>query len=883
MRLLVKNNSKILSLNKSKKYINSKSVGKLKDENISKIYNNNNNFDNKKKFSKTKKNNNNYLLKREESCKFNTKNLSIDCKNKQNYISQIYTHNNKFENSNKECKRYSTLKQINKTNSNSNILSDIDIRNTNINTKKSFIYNQKPIKKSNKNIKNIIEKPPLSREMINNSNYKSNYNIVNTFNFNNYNNKQISSIEINDNNYKNTEPSLINNNISNKNKGFLANISSNINKESNIKNKLEKKEYLTHDKNSTIDSYKKQNLSNQYSSSNNNIDINYYNKFYKLPDDVKSINNNTNNKHKLNNNISLLEILLHKINLAFTKDKYLDINLNSIFNIFDTKILDNTDLKSYSLKSDIYSNNTSSDYINNSNNNNNNVLEHSKDKLIKSYSNRYTKQYKSKSISHKTNLTNINSIKTIKEYNNHWNNFINKIFLYNFSNYVINQDLSNKELSKYANKENCLSNINTNQLFKELKLNYNKQLTLLTKELNDLKASFKNIQTILNNEIIKNNDLKSKLINKEKDLEIAKQEKVRDNIESNRTNKINKSFDIHEYNYKQLRRDFNLLEEENCLIREELSKVNADLNQRKEKEIKLMKLLFILRNKGIDVENIMEKEVLNKEINNLDNKVNNELNKSINQALQDSFISNTSIQSIASISYYPIYIPDNHKQVKPLYVPNLNLNMVNEDYNYFYNKLQTKNNNEDVTNNYQLNNIDDDKKSIEERNNNLTTENKVTLNKLDNYNNKQKYINYYDIKNLSLDTIQRKSKINNLSSNKELDNVLASNNKEINNEITKITQSNNLNNRINSQKEIIKLVDRDKSFNSINEIKIKNIKNLKGLNSSNINTDNSNNTNLNITNLNNNLKIDFAKKLKEFRDQNNKLNIKLKRNLDNNK
>lgn len=88
------------------------------------------------------------------------------------------------------------------------------------------------------------------------------------------------------------------------------------------------------------------------------------------------------------------------------------------------------------------------------------------------------------------------------------------------------------------------------------------------------------------------------------------------------------------YNFKQIIRDYKLLEEDNSNLRVELGKLNEDLNERKEKEYKIMRLLFYLHNNGLNVVDIMENEILsdvkNKDFMTSDSKFHELSTKSFN-------------------------------------------------------------------------------------------------------------------------------------------------------------------------------------------------------------------------------------------------------------
>ena len=84
-------------------------------------------------------------------------------------------------------------------------------------------------------------------------------------------------------------------------------------------------------------------------------------------------------------------------------------------------------------------------------------------------------------------------------------------------------------------------------------------------------------------------------------------------------------------NSNSLKETLILSEQENNQLRENYNKIKIELNEKKEKEIKIIKILYQLyKTKGINIEELIENE-------------SNEMSRSI---LQESFISTNSVQSV---------------------------------------------------------------------------------------------------------------------------------------------------------------------------------------------------------------------------------------------
>jgi uncharacterized phage infection (PIP) family protein YhgE len=182
---------------------------------------------------------------------------------------------------------------------------------------------------------------------------------------------------------------------------------------------------------------------------------------------------------------------------------------------------------------------------------------------------------------------------TFVKYSKIWKNFLNNFEKVNTSNsYInnINYSTQNNVIRESSSEYDILrKKYNEIKLLaKERKVVYESQLVRKDKEIKDL---------------YENLEIKEKFI---KDLE-------------NLVNHLNKKLvecksptsgighdEEYIYNYKQLMRDYNTLTTENKSLRDTIESLEKDLNGRKHKELKIMKILYYLNNKGINVGNLLE-------------------------------------------------------------------------------------------------------------------------------------------------------------------------------------------------------------------------------------------------------------------------------------
>lgn len=243
------------------------------------------------------------------------------------------------------------------------------------------------------------------------------------------------------------------------------------------------------------------------------------------------------------------------------------------------------------------------------------------------------------------------------------NNYKDKYFVNN------KNPISEKEQNLFIEKNNFIttnptySTIEANDKSTIIEKDKNISIQHLLTEINELKNKLKLEQ-------LKNTDLQ--LLVDEKDKKINE-------LEKEKNDQNNKTYEkIQNYNFKQLKREFNLVEEENTLLRIENKKLNNELSMFKSKEVKIMKVLFDLSLTGIPIKEMIETQ------NSIPHNIPSEMIEKSN-IFQESFVSKSSLKSTESILYYPIYIEKGNNNINPKNVPKINLDSINNEFNYEFN------------------------------------------------------------------------------------------------------------------------------------------------------------------------------------------------------
>lgn len=259
------------------------------------------------------------------------------------------------------------------------------------------------------------------------------------------------------------------------------------------------------------------------------------------------------------------------------------------------------------------------------------------------------------------------------------NNFINNINL--STQNVINNNNSNLSINNENNGNSLLFEQLKND-YNNLKIQMREELNIINNKLKEKDREIKELNSLL--------ERKDKYI---KDLEIM-------------LNDINKKFDQDRsatlkspqangeadeylyYSHKQLMRDFKMLSQENKNLRDSNNQLETELNQRKEKEIKIMQLLFYLNRKGIPIEEIIENESFADVLGSNPHDDNSSIyNKNLSPSHSIAEIGKILNKSAESTLFTPITIdPPISKTLikKPEKIPALNLDNINSKFNSEY-------------------------------------------------------------------------------------------------------------------------------------------------------------------------------------------------------
>ena len=235
--------------------------------------------------------------------------------------------------------------------------------------------------------------------------------------------------------------------------------------------------------------------------------------------------------------------------------------------------------------------------------------------------------------------------------------------------------------------------------------------------------NLKNEVQILNNILLEKESQIKKLEEAQNDLK--KKLLIKEKCETN---------EIYLYTQKQLTRDNKMLSNENKQLRDNIIKLEKEIVGYKQKEVKIMKILYSLSKKGISINEILEKDSIpDLKQSNLNLNSDTITNETINENRAESISINDSM-------YAPLYIiePTNNVTKQNL-VPKLNLININNS----------------------LYNFGSDESTIKEKNN-TTTNIKLTSNQSD--------LDFNEIKDESFS--EKNLSHNNKNANKDINNYL---------------------------------------------------------------------------------------------------------------
>ncbi len=137
------------------------------------------------------------------------------------------------------------------------------------------------------------------------------------------------------------------------------------------------------------------------------------------------------------------------------------------------------------------------------------------------------------------------------------------------------------------------------------------------------------------------------------------------------------------YDQKQFIRERRLLVSENKSLFEKINEMEKLLNFQKEKEIKLMKLLFFLNKQGIPIDEIIQTHILPEKSGREEN---SQLMRESNQTPSGSY------KSMESLMYMPITLDKPMPYVKPQIIPVLDFTDINNKFNMEYDSCRLKSN-----------------------------------------------------------------------------------------------------------------------------------------------------------------------------------------------
>jgi hypothetical protein len=254
------------------------------------------------------------------------------------------------------------------------------------------------------------------------------------------------------------------------------------------------------------------------------------------------------------------------------------------------------------------------------------------------------------------------------KYNHIWNKFLSSIL--NITSAVISSVNKNANINYINNYNIPKLNDNFND---KLKSDFKIKLEEKDKEIEDI-----NFQLINKDKYIK--DLENIL--NDINFKVGGPKDIKD---------VNESLEgVNFYSHKQLLRDYKELSLENKNLREVNNRLDKDLKLKKEKEVKIMRLLYYLNKNGIPIEDLMENEIKNFKTDSeggygesADNNYDNfsiEVDEDLNSVYSD----NKAMKSLDRTMYTPIYIDPPKQVTKNDKIPILNLHHINDNYNTEY-------------------------------------------------------------------------------------------------------------------------------------------------------------------------------------------------------
>ena len=308
--------------------------------------------------------------------------------------------------------------------------------------------------------------------------------------------------------------------------------------------------------------------------------------------------------------------------------------------------------------------------------------------------------------------SNIGSINLPQYQNYAANNSRNKYAINNnnikiFSTLGLTNNLSLKNIKNYSrfsqNKKNVINtNINNNN---KLSDSIPKRSEDMREKMKGLKKEIENYKKEINNkdQIIKNQDIKIKKL-------ISENENCQKMIKN-----------MHE-KYNNLKKDYNIMEKNYVVLKEKIVESEKNIKLMKKKELKLMEVLYLIKEKGIDINSVLNEvsQVTFHEVtsspspSDIKNNKNEEYNDNKNNI--DNIDNNLIINSIrdnmnneSGISDLTVYFPDKIKMTNIMEtkwgknIPKLNFGYVPEYSDLDSGQQEQKNDDDDYNYNIQMN------------------------------------------------------------------------------------------------------------------------------------------------------------------------------------
>ena len=290
----------------------------------------------------------------------------------------------------------------------------------------------------------------------------------------------------------------------------------------------------------------------------------------------------------------------------------------------------------------------------------------------------------------------------------------NKYFLTPFQYYNINVHSRNKNISnalmKYNTGNSYAKSFNNSNNKKVISSKINKytinfspvnRTTNLSSQKNNRNSDKKHKEgsgghsmtdKMIIEKLVKEKENKDKEI-KYKDNIIKEQENIINLLKQNEKS-LKEQTQIINNKYEDLKQKYQNVLNENAMLKEQSDNDNKNINFLKEKELKLMRMLYLIREKGIDINEIL---------NEVKNESNNE---SINRS-QESFGNNNNSSTMTI--YFPdkITMPNIMETKKAEIIPKIDFNQIPE-YTFDEDKQNSMNempNQEEYNYNYNYNDI----------------------------------------------------------------------------------------------------------------------------------------------------------------------------------